>query len=323
MVSARHNFPRRILQIICRFLLLMPAGIVLLGALPAAGEQAGMSGVAVIVSLNIRPYMEALEGLKAALAQDSKVELRIFFLEDYQGKSADLLVNDFSENKFAVVVTVGPEAARFAQRELKSLTRHRIYTMILDPEEVLPEEELLCGVSLRIPAGRQLELLAGLLPNGARVGLLFDPAYNEAFFKTATAAAEKNGIALIPIRVSSPKELPLILQETIRKIDYLWFIPDQTVSRESLVQYIIKQAITDRVGCIGYNRFFVESGAALSLVMDYHEIGRRTGGIAWDLSKGKECSQVAPAFSLEINHQVVKMLGLKIRTAPAAPEVKP
>ncbi len=322
MVSMRHNLERRMLQNLGRFLRLMPLlAFLIVAAVP--GMAAETTGVAVIVSRNIRPYLEAVEGIKSTLTQDVKVEARIFFLEDYQGKSAALLVNEISESKFSMAVTVGPEATRFARQELRSMTRRRIYTMLLNPEEILPEEELLWGVSLRIPAGRQVELITGLMTNGARVGLLFDPNNNDVFFRAATVAAEKNGLTLIPIRVASPKDIPQMLQEAWVKIDYLWFIPDQTVSQESLVQYIIKEAITNRVGCIGYNRFFIESGAALSLVMDYREIGRQTGEIVLNLSAGKDCSLSVPAFNLEINHQVVKMLGLKLRTRPESGEAKP
>ena len=42
-------------------------------------------------------------------------------------------------------------------------------------------------------------------------------------------------------------------------------IPDQTVISEKIVQYVIKQALYHKKGVIGYNSFFIRSGAVVCL----------------------------------------------------------
>jgi putative ABC transport system substrate-binding protein len=176
-----------------------------------------------------------------------------------------------------------------------------------------------CGVPLDIPAQKQLEMIVRGLPSAKRIGLLYDPRYNADFFGKALAEAAALNLKVVPLKVSSKKEIPAVLNQNWGNIDALWFIPDQTVISESIVQYIIKEALFKRTPVIGYNRFFYESGAALAFVFDYAEIGRQTGHLAASVLAGKACEQEIPLFHVWQNLRVINKLGMSVPEKRVAP----
>jgi putative ABC transport system substrate-binding protein len=96
-------------------------------------------------------------------------------------------------------------------------------------------------------------------------------------FHEEARQAPPPGVSLIPVAVSSRKDIPAVLKGNFGEVDALWLVPDRTITTESLIRYIIREAIYNKVPVIGYNRFFYESGAVLSFIFDYREIGSQSG----------------------------------------------
>jgi putative ABC transport system substrate-binding protein len=119
-------------------------------------------------------------------------------------------------------------------------------------------------------------------------------------------------LKIVPLEVSSKKNIPIVLQQHWEGLDALLLIPDRTVISESLVKYIIKQAISEGVAVVGYNRFFYESGAALAFVFDYKEIGEQTARLAFRILAGDVCEREDPIFHTWLNSRVIKTLGIQV-----------
>jgi putative ABC transport system substrate-binding protein len=145
-----------------------------------------------------------------------------------------------------------------------------------------------------------------------RLGLLYDPRYNSEFFTKVVAEAPSLEVKIVPLKVSSKKDIPGVLKQQWDNIDALWLIPDQTVISESIVQYIIKEALFKKTPVIGYNRFFYESGAAFAFVFDYEELGKQTGRLAAGILTGKACEKEPPVFHGWLNLRVIDKLGISI-----------
>jgi putative ABC transport system substrate-binding protein len=75
---------------------------------------------------------------------------------------------------------------------------------------------------------------------------------------------------------------------------------------------LIKKALSGGVAVIGYNRFFYRSGAALSFILDYEQIGEQAAGLSFQILSGKECESVTPAFRTWLNLRVINSLGLNV-----------
>jgi putative ABC transport system substrate-binding protein len=285
---------------------------VLLGTAVLHGEEIPAPRVAILVSRDIRPYIEAVEGISMVLSETAGAKVRVFSLEKLKGKSQDALMQGLSGEKFDLFVAVGPEAVRFASVKPVSEKTAWLYSMVLSPHQISSQTETACGVPLDIPAKRQLEMIDQGLRAVKRLGLLYDPRYNSELFMKAVAEAPSLDLKIVPLKVSSKKDIPVILKQNWENMDALWLIPDQTVISESIVQYIIKEALFKKIPVIGYNRFFYESGAALAFVFDYEELGRQTGRLAANMLMGKACEKESPVFHAWLNLRVIDKLGLTL-----------
>jgi len=181
--------------------------------------------------------------------------------------------------------------------------------MVLNPDEVLPQIKDACGIALNISVEKQIQILAHAIPDMQGMGLLYDPKYNAAFANRAVLNTASLGMRIIPLEVSSKKQIPIVLKSHWESIDVLWLIPDRTVISESIVRYIIKEAMSNGVAVVGYNRFFYESGAMLAFVLDYRQIGIKTAWFVCNIISGEPCRPGDPEFYTWINENVKNKLG--------------
>jgi putative ABC transport system substrate-binding protein len=306
---------RLLLAVLCSFLL---------SAAILHGEEISAQKVAVVISRDIRPYIEAVEGMSVALSETAGAKVQVFSLEKIKGKSQDMLIQSLSGEKFDLFVAVGPEAVRLIAETPVPEKTTWLYSMVLNPPSIPSRTETACGIPLDIPVKKQIEIINQGLRSIKRLGLLYDPRYNSDFFMKAAAEAPSLELKIVPMRVSSKKEIPSALKQNWDNIDALWFIPDQTVISESIVKYVIKDAIFKRIPVIGYNRFFYENGAALAFVFDYEELGKQTGRLAANTLKGKPCEKEIPAFHAWLNLRVIDKLGISVPEKKSPPiEVGP
>ncbi len=276
-----------------------------------SSEQITKPKVAVVVSREIKPYMEAVGGLKDILDKKAGGKFKIFPLEEYRENDLDLLEKQLNSQDFNLAVSVGPEATSFLWSGSKRPDLLRVFTMVLSPEKILPKPERACGISLSIPIDRQLKVIAESLPFINRLGLLFNPKYNLDFYQFALGQAQPFDLEVVPLKIDSQKEIPKILEKSWSKIDGVWLIPDRTVISKSVAEYIIKEALYEEKPVIGYNRFFYESGSAMAFVLDYPAIGQQTGQLALNRLKDQPCEEIIPAFQIKINSNVLENMGYK------------
>ncbi|MEZ4524573.1 MAG: ABC transporter substrate binding protein [Desulfobacterales bacterium] len=275
---------------------------------PLTGRAETLKDIGVIVSLNIKPYAEAVEGIQSVL-QENGMRSTVFFLENYPEKQREILKDRIDRDHFQDLVAVGPEASRFIWSEFRNQNMRLLYTMVLHPRQLPEAPDAPCGVSMSIPADVQLMEIAKTLPKIRRVGLLFDPQHNHDFFEVASRYESSTSFSLLPLEVFSRKEIPQVLEKNWEKVDCLWMIPDRTIISESIIAYIIKEALLRKIPVIGYNRFFWESGAVMSFIFDYKELGRQTGNLAAKTLHEKYCPEISPAFQIWLNEGVLRKLG--------------
>ena len=274
-------------------------------------ENAEPVPVAIVVSL-VRQYLEAVEGLSRVM-EAKGVEIEVFTLEDYPERRRAVLREKMAQRPFECYIGVGEEAARFIWRELEGPNATALYTIVLNPEKNLPPTRDLCGISLNISIAIQVQKISAALPGSRRIGLLYDPLNNDPFFIQANQIAGTYGRQIVPLKVSSSKEIPGVLEKQLTDIDALWLIPDRTVGfSESIIQFIIETAFLGRVPVIGYTNFTYESGAALSFIFDYEELGEQTGQLAIEVLQSGVCRSPDPRFSMQVNRKVIERLDIQL-----------
>jgi putative ABC transport system substrate-binding protein len=280
----------------------------LLVGMPSTANSDEQS-VAVVVSARIRPYMQVLKGLEQGLESAS---LAVFYLDPSENNDrvSAILIKD----EFDLFVAIGPEAGKliWSLEDLKD--RGKIYSAILDPNATLEGRGGECGVSLKIPVPIQLAEISGALPGVKKLGLLFDRTHNLPFFESAKISGKVLGIDLIALTVDSKKDIPDILKKHLSSLDCIWMVPDRTVISEKIVQYVIKQALYRKKGVIGYNSFFLKSGALFAFEFDYVRIGIQTSEMVTDYLNGSAmpCAAPVPFFDRGLNAKVARTIGFPV-----------
>lgn len=271
-------------------------------------EETGELQIAVVVSQNIRPYLEAVEGLNLTFSKSSEITVEVVNLWKIEDSERKSLAADLLERPFNVYLAIGPEALWFLSNYFDSKNALKLYAIVLNPQKILDNANNLCGISLNIPVQEQLRIIAAGIPMAKKIGLLYDPAYNESFLQKAQTFASTQGIKILPLKVENKKEIPSLLKNHLTNMDALWLIPDRTVISESIVRYVIKEAFLRKVPTIGYNRFFYESGAFMAFIFDYQELGVQAAQQVLAAFSSQNCSDPVPLFQVWINKRVAEKL---------------
>jgi putative ABC transport system substrate-binding protein len=270
--------------------------------------------IAIAVSKRIRPYMNVIEGITKGLEKITKTP-QVFFLSDSDFHHNEQVASKLKKSEFDLFVAVGPEAAELLwgmEMDL-NLSLKRVFTAVLDPGRLLKKEIAPCGISLRIPVEHQVQEISKTFVNVKRIGLLFDSRNNKAFYATAALASKQYGIFLVPLRVESRNQIPQVLADNWENIDCVWMIPDRTVISEKIIQHIIKLGIYHKKGVIGYNSFFIRSGAVFSFDFDYRALGSQTAAKIETYFETGACQEEPPEFQTLMNQKMVDKIGLQVR----------
>ncbi|MGQ9483870.1 MAG: ABC transporter substrate-binding protein [Desulfosoma sp.] len=296
------------LHLLSAFIFLAVPGMKAIGA-SQESLQEGPRRIAVVVSRPLRPYMEALKGLLTSLGQRRMHALQPITLSpetqgDFRAVQSELL--RLSADAF---VSIGPEALPLVQSASIQRNIPWVYTMVLDPAKLVPHSEAtVCGISLFLPAAEQLEAIAQTLPNRKRLGVFHSLTANQAFFQEAMRHAQSLGLTVQPIAVQSPKDIPGRLTGILPQVDALWIVPDPAIDSKALVEYLVETALYHNVPSIGYNRYFLEAGAAMAFVLDYEKIGAATAALLDFYLHSGRCPETAPPYDVIVNEHVLRRL---------------
>ncbi len=248
-----------------------------------------------------------VEGLEENLRQPSS---RIFIDKTGRPYSQESGLRELLPTDFGVMVAVGPQALSYLQDRRWPGTV--VYAMVLNPERFFWKSASICGISLNLNPWKQLLAVTKIFPNIERLGILFNPEKNLKWFQQAKTIMTLKRLVLVPLEVNQRSDIPKLFSPPGPKVDAILFIPDQTVISRSMISYVIKESLRFSIATFGFNRFFHESGAALSFIIDYHKIGQETAAMVQTLSNDHQCVSSGPPFSVLLNQKAISTLGLTI-----------
>jgi putative ABC transport system substrate-binding protein len=282
--------------------------LVFLGSILLQPSSAGAVKAAIMLSRNIHPYMLAVEGLEAAWSEQEGLTWEVLPVKKKSRHELEKLADQLRGGDFDLAVCIGPEATSFVHGKAADLSIPSVYSMVLNPDKLMPASAHRCGISLFIPIEKQLQAIQASIPNIQRLGLLYTPEHNQDFVRRAVAEAAQSRTRIVPLSIASQEYIPRTLRNHWDRLDALWLIPDRTVISKALVEYIIKEAIYEDVPVIGYNRFFYQTGAAMAFVFDYKAIGAQTARLALQALQKGVCPETSPAYEVKLNASVLDRL---------------
>ncbi len=263
--------------------------------------KAGKADISVVVSSGIRPYVEALEGLRSGFQS----ALTIYYLDS----NPELVRHRLRQKRFDLVIAIGPEASILTWSILKPEDK-KIALMVLDPQDLLGDPDP-CGVDLRVSMEDQMRLIVDRLGDDRKIGILYNPVENEEWIKRAQKEGDCLRTDVIPLPVHSKQEITKVLSSGYRHIDTLLFIPDSTVISEALLLHLVKDALLHRIAVVGYNHFFVEIGAVMAFSINYKKVGIIGSEIARKVLSNSQGGLYSPPFQVEWNEKTWKAISEK------------
>lgn len=274
-----------------------------------SSHAAGQREIAIVLSSDIAPIRQALEGFREVVRERKGSLLTDEHLLDKVG--GDAIVQHILAEKAILVFAIGPDATRLAKERLRDVPV--VFAMVLNPQPLLDRN--VTGVSLEIPAQAKLEKIRKFLPDAGRVGVIYSKA-SAAQYREAAQAAKALGLRMVGREVDSGKELPAAFGEMAQQIDIFLMLPDTRVFFPKSIEYLLVEALKNRVSVIGLAASYTRAGALLSFEADYREVGRQAGELAVRIIEGAKPATVDPAaprrVKSSVNLAVAARLGIRL-----------
>lgn len=170
------------------------------------------------------------------------------------------------------IITLGHQAATRAAHEAPTLA-------VIDCASALPATGAQT-VSVAIPFDQQVGWLRRLLPGARYIGVLYDPAQNDAAVDALAAALRRADLNPVLAPVPTPEALPAALERLSRSADALLAVADTTVYTRETVKTLLLFSFRHKLPLIGLSQTWVRAGALFALDWDYRELGMFCGRLA-------------------------------------------
>lgn len=218
-------------------------------------------------------YIQARKAFEEHLRQNFRgAEFLYHHIEKGAKKTSSQILSRTMGQRPAAVFSLGSRAAEFAQTVMPDYPL--VATMIVK-DNALQRKTNYTGILLHFPAEIQLHWLGKFLPQAKRVGILYDPALNSDWVEEAENAAQKTGIKIIALEVSTPKQLKSALKHISKNADVLLAIPDKTVYSGKTSKQVLLFTYRNRIPFVGLSAPWVKAGALYALGVDYRDLGRQ------------------------------------------------
>ncbi len=173
---------------------------------------------------------------------------------------------------------------------------------------------------------KQLDLLTAVRPNLSRVALLQNPENPNyaAVLRSTQAAAQKSGIALVPVDAQDPQEIETAFATLAReRIEAVMVADDGFFFKQQ--QRLAELALKSGLPSISPEREYAEAGGLMSYGESLKDFYRRAATFVDKILKGAKPGELPieqpTQFQLVINRRTAAALGLAIPPQLSADEV--
>lgn len=280
---------------------------------PGRADDRSPVQVGVLLGSDSAPYQEVVAGFQARLHEDGvPVDLQVYRLADSSGPQA---VAAMHRQGTDLVLAVGSQATMIAARGLSGVPV--VSAMALRPQELDSSEEI-TGVYLEFPLDVEFAWLKRLLPDQKRIGVVYQPAENQAVVDRAASAARALGLELCARRVQDPREIPAALQSLATEADVLWGLADRTVLTPETAESILLFCLRNKIPFVGLSSPWVKAGAIYALDRDYRDIGAQCGDLALSIFAGRSPAALPAVPPRKVLYSINQRTAdhLHVRVAP-------
>jgi putative ABC transport system substrate-binding protein len=166
-------------------------------------------------------------------------------------------------------------------------------------------------------SGKQLELLAAVVPNLSRIGLLQNPENSSyaSILDSTGAAAQKAGLAVVPVDARVPQDIDVAFELLSReRVGAVKVSSDRFLQTQQ--QRIADLALKNRLPSIFAERQYVEAGGLMSLGESLKDFYRHAAPFVDKIFKGARPGDLPveqlSLFDLVINRKTAQALGVAL-----------
>lgn len=305
--------------------LLGSLGLLFLGMYASAGAET----IAVVTSDNLTSTKRTISGARRVIASAHEQATFLEFLVTDPDHDR-VLADSIRQSNPDLILTVGSRATEFAQANFAKTPI--VFSAVLYPaisgfvETLASPGRNITGASLNISAQTQFIYFRELMPQIKRLGVLYTDN-TASLIAPSKVLAEREGLELIPIKITDEKELPRALDSLTRTVDGIWSVADPRLFTPQATKFILMRTLKSGVPLMGFSRHVVASGALFALDFDYKAIGRQAGTIANQVLEGTSPGRIqvtAPdVIWFHYNEKTANLLNITVpeRLAAVAKEV--
>jgi putative ABC transport system substrate-binding protein len=207
-----------------------------------------------------------------------------------------------ADSKYDLILAVAtPSAQAVVQKEK---TRPVLFAGITDPVaaelvktwDASADNGNVTGTSDLNPEGKPLGMIQEIMGDGnvSKVGFIYSLSEknSEVQLEALKAEAEGTGIEIVPAGISNASELAVGL-EALGGVDAIFVGTDNTVV--DALEQVVSFGVKNQIPLFVADAASVERGGVATRGIDYYELGKRTGEMAYDiLVNGVAPSSIAP-----------------------------
>lgn len=213
-----------------------------------------------------------------------------------------------------VLVALGAKAAWIAQTELPELPL--VYAMVVSPERYGIRGQGVTGVSHHVEPDMQMAQLTLVAPDVKKLGMILSTNNDSLDSAAAIAAAERAGLELRVLRVTTERHVRKAWQHLRADVDVLWIVPDPLVVTPENFRYLRDQANYAGMPTIASSEDLVRAGALMCVAPDRAVVGDQVVDVTNQLLQGTPIDdlplQDPGSVRVVLNVETQEAIGLEI-----------
>jgi len=263
--------------------------------------------VVVVQGENSEPYLEFTRALQDNILKRN-IDLVVVDDPAKPVPDADLVISVGMKAATAVAASSAPAV-------LNVLIPKAGYEKLLRDFPARANSKTFSAIFLDQPVARQIRLIAAILPDKRRIGVLFDSFPQDELIQLRQQIS-KYGLALHERTISPALPLHEALQEVLQDSEVLLALPDSTVYNSSTLRNILLATYRSGVPLIGLSPAYVKAGALCAVFSTSAQIAAQAAMAIqrfWEISALPD-AQYPQFFEVMVNEQVGRSLGLSTKS---------
>ncbi|MFT4725107.1 MAG: putative ABC transport system substrate-binding protein [Glaciecola sp.] len=232
--------------------------------------------IVVIKTSDIPTIDHIVEGFFAACSDNITIDVvNMAGSNRHNGEIIAMVKEKSSVKPVDYIFTIGTPATQFAHDSFDDIPI--FFSMINNPLQQSFVGKI-SGIALDVSLSEQIRLLRTILPDINRLGVVYDPKYNEKLVAQMKTAAKLAAVNLQSYQVLSPKKVPDAIRQAVNDVEALIIISDRTVINRQSLKYIVTTTLAHQLPTIAFTKELVNAGFLFGLKPDLYDIGQEAAG---------------------------------------------